>query len=160
MADPFRYADRDIEDALDHAYDFGASTDPSDYKITREEHVPIEDVLYHDDYSSWGEWEPGELAALDAEAMQELESYRGVGWAHKALGWLEEGIPAIVVVEGVGISDGRGRVNFAVGMGIDSVPVIWMKPKNARRVRPLKSKRKRNLRMATNVGALVRKALQ
>lgn len=130
--DPFRFVSRDISDALDHLSDFTAGPKLSDYNSVRQAKVPVSEVLAYDDYSAWGEWEPGELAELDeAELRDALTGFRGSAWADRVLKWQEEGIPAVVVfpAEGV-IGDGRGRLSFAVGMGIPEVPVVWLRPKN------------------------------
>lgn len=147
--DPFRNADQDIRDALEMA-DVGFGTDPNtQFTYQRQDLVPVVKVLTYDDYSSWGEWEPGELAELeDWELRDELVSFRGEAWADKALGWLDFGIPAVIVLDGlpehlsedvvVGVGDGRGRLSFAVGMNIEHVPVIWVRPKAA--INKLKTK--------------------
>lgn len=59
--DPFRFVSRDISDALDHLSDFTAGPKLSDYNSVRQAKVPVSEVLAYDDYSAWGEWEPGSL---------------------------------------------------------------------------------------------------
>jgi hypothetical protein len=88
-------------------------------------------VLALDDISSWGEWAKGELKGLSPdELFDAMRSFRGLKWAETALTWLRDGFPAIVVIETpefLGISDGRGRVSLAYGLGLTSIPVVNMK---------------------------------
>lgn len=147
MLDPYRNQEHDVLEALDHATDGGAigSMDPADWTIKRAVSVPVAEVLNYDDYSSWGEWEVGELQELDRDELEaELKSFRGDDWAQRALAWLDDGIPAVVVTLDdaafEGVSDGRGRLSFAVGMGIENVPVVWVTKKPTESLPRLKAK--------------------
>lgn len=108
------------------------------YEQTRYE-LPIDEILSWDDYGSWGQWEPGELRGLSRDELSdELTKFRGSEWADRAMEWLEEGIPAVVVAQSrdaSAIADGRGRVSLAVGLGIQRLPVIILREIRKRRAR-------------------------
>ena len=94
--------------------------------------LPLQEILTWDDYGSWGEWRLNDLRGLPPNELKSgLESFRGKRWARDALKWLVDGMPAIILVEAsnrcAAIADGRGRVSFAVGMGIKQLPVIVLR---------------------------------
>ena len=101
--------------------------------------MPVAEILTWDDYSSWGQWEPGELLGLSQAALRaELTGYRGSDWAQRALTWLREGIPAVVLAStraADAIADGRGRVSLALGYGIQRLPVIVLRERRTQRAR-------------------------
>jgi Fe-S-cluster containining protein len=140
--DPFRNLRGDLWDALAAACEM-ESRDPSEeeleeFSVERRSDVPVEELLRWMDYSSWGEWTDGELAEIlrdgGEEALrEELSGFRGPGWSGRAMGWLRDGVPAVVLMEmpdllgGASgypdLCDGRGRVSFMVGMGIKRAAV-------------------------------------
>lgn len=134
MPDPYRNISADVEDALSYAEeafeDWPRDADEPPCMAEKLGTWHLSKILGFDDYSSWGEWRPGELEGLsDEELRAELEHFRGRGWAHKAMEWLRDGsIPAIVVFNskkyGEAIGDGRGRTSLAVGLGMKKLPVI------------------------------------
>ena len=126
MSDPFRNMEHDIKEARDHAIQLDENFDDYDFKITKYPSFPVKKIYEYDDPYAWTEFHLGELK----EDPTSLEAFRGKQWADKAQQWLNDGIPAIVIVdtpEFTGVADGRGRVNFAIGMGIKTLPVIMMK---------------------------------
>ena len=90
--------------------------------------MSLNEILSWDDYNSWGEWNKGELKNLpEQEVFEELKNFRGDSWANDALSWLENGFPPIILTYnefGPLIGDGRGRTSLAVGMNVESLPVI------------------------------------
>lgn len=138
--DPFRNLDADLRDALEHMGELAETQlGPDDFRVERHPAVAVRDLpaLKGFDYSSWGEWREGELAEIRAEGgdealHDELARFRGPGWADRAMRWLEDGVPAVVLMETPSgyedLADGRGRVSFATGMGIESVPVAVAHP--------------------------------
>lgn len=142
MLNPFRNAKRDVSHALEHF--FGATSRDVDPRVPFEEtraEMPLKKILDDwDDYAGWGEFDPGELSgAPPDEVRAELGSYRGSTWSHRAMTWLKDGVPAVVLVEGKDengktmrlLGDGRGRANFAVALGIKTLPVIVLREKVA-----------------------------
>lgn len=120
----------DIKDAAQHAVmqEDSSFTGKVCYKKAFEGEMSIKDILGWDDYSAWGQWQHNELKELDEQSLkQELDNFRGSSWAASALEWLRSGFPPIVLVYsaiGEVIGDGRGRVSLAVGLGLESLPVI------------------------------------
>lgn len=138
---------RNIEDAIQHAcfsYDredlFRIKYEDilSIFSISDIKSVPIEDIGRYDDFSSWAnEWEKSELAHLtDEEKKSEIKSFRSGRFSVDALDWIKNcEVPPIIIVEVYDfaeeslfscIGDGRGRVNIAIGMGWESLPVIFL----------------------------------
>jgi hypothetical protein len=120
----------DIDDAVEH-YNGSLRGRPDRPICFRAERatLPTGDVDAWDDYSSWGEFEPGELLGMtDEEAFEALSSFRGPAWAAMAQGWMKNReIPPIVLVDGEdarAVGDGRGRVNLAIGYNLPSLPAV------------------------------------
>jgi hypothetical protein len=138
MLDAYRNATHDLREALAYyeesypsaTYYLYEHRRPTCFKVTQEEWT-LPQILAYDDYTSWGGFQPGELRELSPhERLEAMRSYRGHGWARMALQWWHEGIPAVVLVEssrGKALGDGRGRVSFAVGMGIERLPVVRLR---------------------------------
>jgi hypothetical protein len=90
--------------------------------------MPLSKILAYDDYSAWGEIEPGQL--VGQEGREDLKHFRGAEWAQRAAEWgRPENVPAVVLVDGgkqygAVIGDGRGRTNLAVGMGWKFLPAV------------------------------------
>lgn len=131
---PFENAEQDIEDALDHASDYIVADElyskiPVEwFDIEKIEKFPINELNQFDSFD-WLETEQNEYLKLSRyELERELVNLRG----RHAKDWVKNGIPAIVIVDTPvwsGIGDGRGRCNFAVGMGYKTVPAIFLKLK-------------------------------
>lgn len=133
--DPFRNSEHDIEEALDYCSDFFKIKNLTEERslinlplewldIQKIPNFPTKDLYSYDDINSWIEVESGELRNLSGNDRKKfLKQLRN---SH-AVSWLEDGIPAIILVDFVGnrhIGDGRGRTNFAIGMGFQTVPVV------------------------------------
>lgn len=122
---------KDMSDAIEMAIEgdyIQLNSRLDDFSISQEI-LTLSGVLDYDDYSSWGEFEKGELKDLsDKELLKVLTSYRGKNWAEKALTWIkEEKFSPIVIFSKLGIiGDGRGRVSIAVGMDWKKIPVIFL----------------------------------
>jgi len=129
--DPFRNLEQDTQDALQHAEQMDENVPDYVWHVTKHPRMSLKKVLTLDDVSSWGEWAAGELKELSPdELFEHMRSFRGRAWAETALTWARDGFPAIVVTETpeyVGISDGRGRVSLAYGLGVTNIPVVMMK---------------------------------
>jgi hypothetical protein len=137
--DPFRNLRSDLRDALeaasDEAHQGPAShedLDEQDYSVERFPDVPVEKLLRWTDSSSWCPWAEGELAEIlrdggEDALREELNGFRGPDWSGRAMEWLRDGVPAVVFLKDMGgyedLCDGRGRVSFMVGMGIDRAAV-------------------------------------
>jgi hypothetical protein len=101
--------------------------------------VPLSRVLGYED-CAWLDVDPKDFAGMSTEErLAELSSFRGPKWAARAAEWLSEGVPPIVVIDAPvvdeahlyrQIGDGRGRVNFALAMGLKTLPVVIMKWKH------------------------------
>ena len=122
---------KDMSDAIEMAIE-GNYISPNsrldDFSISQKI-LTLPGVLDYDDYSSWGEFEKGELKDLsDKELLRVLTAYRGKNWAEKALIWIkEEKFSPIVIFPKLGIiGDGRGRTSIAVGMDWKKIPVIFL----------------------------------
>lgn len=135
----FRNLDVDLRDALEHMGELaGTAINLDDFRVERHPTVAVRDLLAKwFDYSSWGEWREGELAEIRAEdgdmaLHDELTSFRGPEWADRAIGWLTDGVPAIVLMETPDgykdLADGRGRVSFVTGMGFKTISVAVVRP--------------------------------
>jgi hypothetical protein len=132
--DPFRNVQHDIEEAIDYCSDFFELKDekslmliPLEWlNIEQIEQFPIGDLWKYDDVNSWLETEKGELKRKSTnDRIRFLKLLRGF----YAVSWLQDGIPAIVLVDFAGnrfIGDGRGRINFAIGMDFKTVPVVLL----------------------------------
>lgn len=127
----------DFEDAVEHAHAIAVEdttyTGKACYAQTYEGMKSLNDIVNnYDDVGSWSEWQPGELSALDEnELISTISSFRGAGWARRAVDWVHGNMPPIVLVEtkdaGNIIGDGRGRVSLAIGLNLDSLPAIVLK---------------------------------
>ena len=140
--DPFRNLEADLLDAMEYASEVeeGGGDDGlsrEDFSVERRTEVPVEELLRLMDYSSWGQWAKGELAEIlrdgGEDALRgELAAYRGPDWSGRAMGWLRDGVPAVVLLETPSgysdLCDGRGRVSFMVGMGIARAAVAVAQP--------------------------------
>lgn len=133
--DPFRNSEHDIEEALDYCSDFFKIKDLTEERslinlpfewldIQKIPNFPTKDLYNYDDINAWLEVEPGKLRRKSkSELFLFLKRIRN---SHATF-WLEDGIPAIILVDFAGdrhIGDGRGRTNFAIGMGFQTVPVV------------------------------------
>jgi hypothetical protein len=132
--DPFRNVEHDIEEAIDHCSNYVELNDEKSlidiplewFEISKIEQFPTKDLSKYEDPSSWKDVEPGELKRKSKnEKISFLRKIRG----NYAAKWIDEGIPAIVLVDFgkyTFIGDGRGRTNFAIGMDLKTVPVVLL----------------------------------
>ena len=127
-------------DAIQHADVYGdQGWTLDDFTILPMGEVPLSRVLGYED-CAWLDVDPEDFAGMSAEErLAELSSFRGPQWAARAAEWLSEGVPPIVVIDAPvvdeahlyrQIGDGRGRVNFALAMGLKTLPVVIMKWKH------------------------------
>lgn len=128
----------DVADAVAHAQEvFG---DGCELVVDRSYTIPnspTDSLDGYDDVGAWLEMEPGELAGLGPRAIaKKLEAFRGKSWAQRAISWRDgEGrwhLPPLVLVicddpEFSVLGDGRGRYNLAVGLGLKSVPLTFVR---------------------------------
>jgi hypothetical protein len=130
-------SERDIRDGLQHWVQ--GCEEPVrgtvGFKVSKRM-MPLKEILAEDDYSSWGDFNRGELASDKPEdAYEALKGFRGADWADRATTWIREGrVPPILVIRDTkrrrgcssGIVDGRGRVNLAMAMDMPSLPVVLL----------------------------------
>lgn len=122
----------DMWDAIEHAsIDVDSKLHPDQFDIKYLGMMKGDDIDQFDDLSSWGELfhDPN---ATPEERLAELESFRGQPWAEKALSWIKNGIPPIIVITVDGhtmVGDGRGRTNFATLFDM-SLPVYHMQQRD------------------------------
>jgi len=121
---------RDIIDALEHVSGMvGRDLHPSDFSFESFASYAIDDIP--DDLFSWAEWGWGDFRGLStAEIYEELESFRGEGFARLAAGWLRSGVfpPVVVVITRDGfaeVGDGRGRISVAIAANISHIPAVF-----------------------------------
>lgn len=139
------FLDQDLRDALDHVEqgeDIPQQFYPEQFEVSEIEAFPVKQLHDWMDYSSWGEWNNGELRDLlqkDGKnaLFEELKRFRGEDWAFRAMGWLDNGIatiPTVILVETPSgyrdVGDGRGRISLAIGMGLETIPVAIAKPRD------------------------------
>ena len=140
-----RAREEDMLDAIQHADVYGdQGWTLDDFTILPMGEVPLSRVLGYED-CAWLDVDPEDFAGMSAEdRLTELSSFRGPKWAARAAEWLSEGVPPIVVIDAPvadedvadeahlyrQIGDGRGRVNFALAMGLKTLPVVIMKWKH------------------------------
>jgi hypothetical protein len=124
---------RDIDDAVEtYAASYISNPDVTLTFSAHPQKMALDAILRWDDYSSWGEFERGQLSGLSHEdAFSELKGFRGSAWANRALAWVKAAkLPAIVLVDGDAsqcIGDGRGRINVAMAFDISPLDVIVLK---------------------------------
>lgn len=131
--DPFRNMEHDIEEAIDYcSFNYiemndGKSLDeiPTEcFSIFKMEQFPTKNLYKYDDVDSWLDVKPGELKR---KSKNELSIFLKNLRNNYAISWIRDGIPAIILVDFgkyAFIGDGRGRINFAIGMGFQTVPVV------------------------------------
>jgi len=123
----------DLQDALEHHSGLGdIDLSIDDFDVSEVEYISIKDLSKYDDLSSWVEIGKGEFADEDDEEKRRIiHSFRKGYFADRAIKWINEcRINPIVILEtfdGISIGDGRGRVNIAVGMNWQKVPVIFLR---------------------------------
>lgn len=135
--DPWRYATHDIRDGLDRIEDsvdtssYGGDLDPA-YFRTRRTYLSLAEIsdLANPDY--WLDATPGEIAGASAEEIYEwAQLYGGQRFAYNVSDLLDHGMSAVVVMDAEafrGLIDGRGRLNLAVALGMNSpLPVLLLR---------------------------------
>lgn len=136
---PWRNVEHDLEESIDHLSDFVRLKNGQDvtdflskdsFDLEFIENFETEDLYRYDDISSWLEVEPNEIKNMSKnDRIIFLKQLRG----SYAKNWINDGIPAIILIdlpEFKAIGDGRGRTNFAIGMGYKTVPVVIAKLKS------------------------------
>ena len=137
-----RASERDMLDAIEHADLYGdQGWTIDDFVVTPLGEVSMDRIQAFDDFSSWVDVDPEDYEDMSAEErLDQLAEFRGPKWAQRAETWLVDGVPPIVVIDAPDeegrmheqIGDGRGRINFALAMGLESLPVVVMRWKHAR----------------------------
>lgn len=124
---------QDLLDALDHVSDvIGRKLNINNFNISDIGFLSVRDLENYDNLSSWVEIEEDELRyATKEERGREILSFRGKDFLRKALVWIDScAINPIIIIqtnEFSCIGDGRGRVNIAVGMGWEKIPVVFLR---------------------------------
>lgn len=133
--------ERDLLDAIQHADLYGdQGWTLDDFKIVSLGEVPLGRIREYEDWGAWIDVDPEDYVGLSVEErLAKLAEFRGPRWAERAAGWLKNGVPPIVVIDAPivdehsvhrQIGDGRGRINFALAMGLKRLPVVLMKWKH------------------------------
>ena len=128
---------KDMEDAIEHADIYGdQGWTIDDFNVKSLGELPLARIRRMEDWSSWIDVDPSDFEGMSTEErLAELESFRGAAWAKRAASWLKDGVPPIIVISAPmesedslyqQIGDGRGRINFALAMGLKKLPVIQM----------------------------------
>lgn len=123
-----------LEDAMQHAsMQVDRDLELSDFSMSKPRVYKAKDLAKFDDLSSWAEFDEGEFVDLSKEEQwDELNSYRGSGFANAAMEWIDKGeVPTIVIVktkEDTMIGDGRGRTSVALGARL-KVPAVILTEK-------------------------------
>lgn len=121
----------DINEAVD-SYWASYMTEPDGTLCftASERRMTLSELSRWDDFSSWVEFDRGELVGASHEdAHATLAPYRGPAWATRALRWVQhpDKIPPIVLVDGSAgrcVGDGRGRINVATAFNIPALEAI------------------------------------
>ena len=124
----------DIQDALEHASSFVTKLDggilPSWwFDITEIPKFPINELYEYEDINNWLETERGELVNV---SNNDVRDYLGKLRGSHAKKWPKEKFSPIIIVDTpifTCIGDGRGRVNFAIGMNYKYIPALMLKLK-------------------------------
>lgn len=138
---PFSVSRRDLEDAIKHADVYGdQGWTVEDFDVEDLGKISLRKLREFDGVDAWLDVSAEDFKGLSTEdRLEQLKSFRGPQWAERAAKWVKDGVPPIVVIEAptesdatdvpmhVQIGDGRGRVNFAVALGLKSVPVVYMR---------------------------------
>lgn len=134
---------QDIIDAVEHAVLSEDSSYDGEvwYEVVESGVKSLKDILTWDDYSSWGEFRPGEFVGESDESIIEQLNHFRPGYGKLYVDWIVKGqrIPPVILVEtleiGNLIGDGRGRINLAVALNIKELPYILLKETNGRGIR-------------------------
>jgi hypothetical protein len=133
--DPFRNSKRDLEQAVIEVFE--ERFDPDEFVVDYHKSVPLNCILSHikSSYTPRG-LEPDALRdASENEVREELTRIEGTVWTERALPWVNEGFPAIVLVvirsdieplEYI-LADGQRRVSFAQALGKEEIPILVVK---------------------------------
>jgi hypothetical protein len=141
---PPQAVESDLLDAIEHADvygDQGWTLDDFDVRYVGPKSLSA--IRQYEDWGGWIDTAPEDYADLSPEErLAQLEGFRGKKWAERAAHWYATGkVPPVVAIEAPIVSedqldwqlgDGRGRINFALAMGLRTLPVIEMRWKGAR----------------------------
>ncbi len=131
----------DLTDAIQHANILDEPWELADFNVKSLRDVPREKFWSIEDVDSWLDIRPEDVKGLSQEERWTvLAGFRGEAWAQRAKAWMVEDMPPIVLIttpdcnSGVcdakktytQIGDGRGRINFAVAMGLHKLPAVHM----------------------------------
>lgn len=133
-ADPFRELESDAARAVRHV--FGPRTSLAAFEIERRSEAPLDLVCKQVENGHAAFLRPGSLEGASPEELARvLTEKRGGAWARRALRWIEEGLPALVLVvvdsrnllDEYRLGEGEDRLVLARALGLGSVPVAILR---------------------------------
>jgi hypothetical protein len=138
----------DLNDAIQHADVYGDQEwTLADFTVVPLGEQTLARIRQHEDWGGWIDVDPRDYEGLSVEErLAELESFRGAAWVERAREWLKTGVPPIVIIDAPTVvdyqlerqlGDGRGRVNFALAMGLKKLPVVLLKWKHPLAKKPV-----------------------
>ncbi len=138
--DPFRNLSIDVPRAIGQLFD--GELGPEDFEVERRPAVDVQMVIEQ----VWRHYEPftdpGTLTGLPDEEIQErVGALTEAEFAKRAVAWMEEGIPAVVLavsnpddlIHEYSIGDGHRRLALAAALGCETVALVILKRKAVRR---------------------------
>ncbi len=138
--DPYRNLNIDVPRAIGELFEGEIGLD--DFEMERRPSAEVQMVIEQ----VWRHYEPfvdpGTLAGLSAVEIQDrVTALTDAEFAKRAVGWVQEGLPAVVLavcnpddlLHEYRIGDGQRRLALAAGLGLESIAVVILKPKTARR---------------------------
>lgn len=124
------YIESDIKDAIQNVQKINNDnyTGKLCYKIAYKGGMDIDSIISWVSGSFSNHWNSGQLNELSGdELFEEIAKFRGSDWAEKAISWIEGDFTPLILCytdKGSFLGDGNGRLSLAIGLGINTLPVI------------------------------------
>jgi hypothetical protein len=138
--DPFRNLNIDVPRAIGELFDGDVGLE--DFEMERRPAAEVQMVIEQ----VWRQYEPfidpGALAGLPADEIQDrVAALTDAEFAKRAVSWIHEGLPAVILavcdpdalLHEYHIGDGQRRLALAAGLGLETIAVVILKRKTARR---------------------------
>jgi hypothetical protein len=133
-SDPFRELESEAARAVRSL--FGERASMADFEIDRRSEAPLDLVLAQVGNGHAGALGPGSLQGRSRDELRRvLADQGGEAWARQALRWIEEGIPALVLVvvgsrnllDEYRLGPGDDRLALASALGLETVPIAILR---------------------------------